>query len=184
MVRINGIRGTALLGLGLALAFGCGKKKEAAQEETAAPTRAVAELQPTTGNEAHGTVTFEQTDEGVRVTVQLEGVPAGEHGFHIHENGDCSDDGKAAGGHFNPEGTAHGAPDTTERHVGDLGNVTADDDGVVYAEFTDAMLAFDGPHAILGKAVILHADADDFTSQPTGAAGGRIACGIIAPSPE
>ena len=166
--------------LGFTLATGCGKKEEAEEEVTEmAAAQALAEMQPTTGNEAHGTVTFTATDAGVQVQVHLEGVPAGPHGFHIHENGDCGDDGKAAGGHFNPEGKPHGAPDAAERHVGDLGNVTADANGVVDTTFVDAVLTFEGPNSILGKAAILHSDADDLTSQPTGAAGARIACGVI-----
>ena len=158
------------------------KSKQETAEQTAAKKQwrtAVATMAPTTGNTAHGTVTFTEVDGGIKVNVHLEGVPEGKHGFHIHENGDCGNDGKAAGGHWNPEGKPHGSPDSTQHHIGDLGNVTANADGVVDSEVVYSFLTFDGENSILGKGVILHAKADDLTSQPTGAAGARIACGVI-----
>ncbi len=109
----------------------------------------------------------------------MTGVPEGRHGFHIHENGDCGENGQAAGGHFNPSGMNHGGPDGIPRHVGDFGNITADAEGNATYNRVDALASFDGENNILGKAVIIHADPDDLTSQPTGAAGARIACGII-----
>lgn len=158
-------------------------KQEAAKEqgtETMSTKEAVAKMSPTEGNEANGTVTFTQVEGGIRVVAHFEGVPEGDHGFHIHEFGDCSSgDGKSAGGHFNPEGMPHGGPDSEKRHVGDLGNITADASGVAKKDYVDPVLTFDGPNSIIGKGVILHADPDDLTSQPTGAAGARIACGVI-----
>lgn len=144
-------------------------------------TKAMATLNPTEGNQVSGTVTFTQESEGVRVVVNLRGFGgAGMHGFHIHEFGDCSAaDGTSAGGHFNPEGVAHAGPDAEKRHVGDLGNLSADENGVATADFVDTMLALSGPHSILGRGVIVHAEADDLTSQPTGAAGARLACGVV-----
>lgn len=166
--------------------IGCAKKDSESKEESVATTdtamKAVAEMEATAGNEAHGTVTFTMTEDGMQVVAHFEGVPAGEHGFHIHENGDCSDDGKSAGGHFNPEGMPHAGPDAEQRHVGDLGNITADGNSVADADFVDTHLTFEGPNSIIGRGIILHADADDFTSQPTGAAGGRISCGVIEAS--
>ena len=182
----------ALLGLliGGLLLVGCVENPEPVEEPPAVtpdedvmvePAMAMVTLMPTEGNEAEGTVTFTQLDNAIRVEANLTNVPPGDHGFHIHENGDCSDNGQAAGGHFAPRGNPHGGPDAAEgqRHVGDLGNVMAGADGTVSYTRVDSVLAFSGTHDIVGKAVILHADADDLTTQPTGAAGGRIACGII-----
>lgn len=149
--------------------------------ETMAP-RAVADLQPTAGNLANGTVTFEALDGKVRVTADLQGLPAGKHGFHIHEYGDCSaTDGTSAGGHFNPAGTPHGAPDNPPnlRHVGDLGNLEATEDRIAHYDREDTVISLEGPDSIVGKAVIVHAKTDDLTSQPTGNAGPRLACGVI-----
>ncbi len=161
-----------LLLVGL-LIVGCAQKQ-------AAMTTATAAMNPTQGNTASGTVTFTKEENGMRVMAHFEGVPPGDHGFHIHEKGDCSaPDAMSAGGHFNPTGMSHGAPDSTVRHVGDLGNISADSSGIAHKEFVDPMLTFEGANSILGKGVILHADPDDYTSQPTGAAGGRISCGVI-----
>ncbi|MFQ5752527.1 MAG: superoxide dismutase family protein [bacterium] len=164
----------------------CTKKdSEAKKESAAAVTKAVAVMNPTQGNEARGTVTFTVEAGGMRVVAQFEGVPEGEHGFHIHEFGDCSSgDGKSAGGHFNPEGMPHAGPKDAMRHIGDLGNITADAAGIVQKEFVDSHLTFEGANSIIGKGVILHAKPDDFTSQPTGAAGARISCGVIEAAKE
>jgi Cu-Zn family superoxide dismutase len=143
---------------------------------------AIADLSPTEGNDVSGTVRFESTDEGVRLTVQLRNLTPGPHGFHVHQTGDCSaPDGTSAGGHYAPGGTPHGAPDNPpdKRHVGDLGNIVADDAGQVDTEFVDPVLSLSGEHSILGKAVIVHAGEDDLQSQPTGGAGKRVACGVI-----
>ncbi len=157
--------------------LGCYGDSEKAADKMVTAT---AEMRATEGNEAHGTVTFSTVEGGVRVVAHFEGVPEGEHGFHIHEFGDCSSgDGKSAGGHFNPTGLAHAGPDAEERHVGDLGNITADASGSAHADFVDPHLKLTQDYSIIGKGVILHADPDDMTSQPTGAAGARISCGII-----
>ena len=165
-----------IIGLALALAaIGC------SEDEPTAPgtSRASAIVNPTEGNDARGTVEFTQEDGGVRVLANLTGLTEGDHGFHIHEKGDCSAaDGTSAGGHFNPEGTAHGAPDAAERHVGDLGNITADATGKAVYDRVDTHLELDGANRIIGLAVIVHALPDDF-SQPTGAAGPRVGCGVI-----
>jgi Cu-Zn family superoxide dismutase len=125
-------------------------------------------------------VTFTQVDEGLRIVADIEGLSHGKHGFHIHEYGDCSaPDGTSAGGHFNPENKPHGAPDSEDRHVGDLGNITAGPDGTAHYDRTDSMISFDGPRSIIGRAVVVHADEDDLESQPTGNAGPRVACGVI-----
>ncbi len=141
---------------------------------------AVCILHPTEGNEVSGIVTFTNTDGGIKIVANLEGLTPGKHGFHIHEYGDCSRlDGKSAGGHFNPDGKKHGAPNSEERHVGDLGNLLANEDGKAYYEIIDSYISFSGPHSIIGRAIIVHAGEDDLMSQPTGAAGARVACGVI-----
>lgn len=142
--------------------------------------KAVAVLHPTAGNNVKGLVTFARTADGILVTADVEGISPGKHGFHIHALGDCSaPDGTSAGGHFNPENKPHGAPTDTERHVGDLGNITADANGKAHFEWTDTFISFSGSHSIIGRAVIVHAGEDDLTSQPTGNAGPRLACGVI-----
>ncbi|RMF54480.1 MAG: superoxide dismutase family protein [Calditrichaeota bacterium] len=164
-----------------ALLIGC-QQKEVTVETSTVPqfTKAVAVLHATEGNEVKGVVTFTKTAEGVKIVADVMGLTPGEHGFHIHEFGDCSSpDGKSAGGHFNPEGNPHAAPDAQTRHVGDLGNLTADENGNAHYERLDTHLSLNGPNSIIGRGVIIHAKADDLTSQPTGAAGARVACGVI-----
>jgi superoxide dismutase, Cu-Zn family len=142
--------------------------------------KAIAVLNPASGSQVHGTVTFERKPDGMHVTADLEGLTPGEHGFHVHEYGDCSSaDAVSAGGHFNPMHMSHGAPTDKSRHEGDLGNLTADANGKAHLEWTDPMLSFSGAESILGRSVIVHANADDMKSQPAGNAGPRVACGVI-----
>lgn len=142
---------------------------------------ATATLISTSGSTATGVVNLAQLGDGsVEVTANLRGVPPGVHGFHIHEKGDCGDNGNAAGGHYNPLNTPHGSPSADPHHAGDFGNVTADDNGVVSHRFTTRSITVaDGPATAVGHAIILHANPDDLTTQPTGNAGGRIACGVV-----
>jgi Cu-Zn family superoxide dismutase len=143
-------------------------------------TKAVAELHGTKGNNVKGTVSFTKEENGITIVADIEGLTPGKHGFHIHEYGDCTaDDGTSAGGHFNPENVKHGAPTDSVRHVGDLGNITADKDGNAHLEWTDPLLSFTGSHSIIGRAVVVHGGEDDLTSQPSGNAGPRVACGVI-----
>jgi Cu-Zn family superoxide dismutase len=178
---------TLLLAMGL---FACAPPEEEVQEAPEAQlsaaggvepvTHAISVLHPTEGNDVLGVVHFYDTPEGVRVVAEVQGLTPGEHGFHVHEFGDCSaPDATSAGGHFNPDNTPHGAPTDATRHVGDLGNLSADDAGAAQFQWTDSLLAFHGPHSILGRGVIVHAGEDDYTSQPSGAAGPRVACGVI-----
>ncbi|HEX8170426.1 MAG TPA: superoxide dismutase family protein [Thermoanaerobaculia bacterium] len=143
--------------------------------------KATATLAATSGSNVSGTVALsEQSDGAVRVTLNLQGVPPGVHGFHIHEKGDCGDNGNAAGGHFNPMSTPHGAPTADPHHAGDFGNVTADANGNVSTSFTTRSITVGpGMHSAVGHALILHANPDDLTSQPSGNAGARIACGVV-----
>lgn len=155
---------------------------ESPADEQAAEARvATATLEPTEGNEATGQVTFTEEPGGIRVVAQVDELPNTSHGFHIHENGDCSaPDASSAGGHFNPTDTPHGAPDdpAEERHVGDLGNIEAQD-GIGQYDRVDDVLTFDGQSSIADKAVVVHMGSDDLESQPSGDAGDRIACGVI-----
>ena len=146
---------------------------------------ASATLMPTSGSTATGTVSLAQLGDGsVRVTVDLTGVPPGVHGFHIHDKGDCGDNGNAAGGHYNPTSTSHGAPTADPHHAGDFGNVTADASGRVQTRFTTRSVSVEpGTNSAVGHAVILHANPDDLTTQPTGNAGARIACGVVTMNP-
>jgi superoxide dismutase, Cu-Zn family len=148
------------------------------------PLRATAALQPTQGNKAFGEATFEEVDGKVRVIVFTQGLgPDRELGFHIHEAGDCSSgDGMSAKGHFNPLGKPHGAPASAERHAGDLPALKAGKDGRARLDTTvDIITVRPGPASIVGRGLIIHADPDDYKTQPTGNAGARIACGVIKP---
>ncbi|MEO8844634.1 MAG: superoxide dismutase family protein [Kofleriaceae bacterium] len=128
-----------------------------------------------------GTVEFKETDNGIEVTANIEGLKKGVHGFHIHEKGDCSaPDAKSAGGHFNPGNHKHGGPEAAEHHEGDLGNITAEKDGHGTATLTiKGVTLGEGDTSIVGKGFIIHAKADDLKSQPVGNAGDRVACGVI-----
>ena len=168
--------------IGILLTLAAGDVRAAGSDNPAGDTvqRAIAVLHPTAGSHVSGTVTFTGHDNGVQVSATVDGLKAGKHGFHIHELGDCSaPDGTSAGGHYNPEGNPHAGPDQMKRHVGDLGNLEADQSGHSRYERRDAHLSLNGPQAIVGRAVIVHAGEDDLSSQPTGAAGARMACGVI-----
>jgi superoxide dismutase, Cu-Zn family len=144
--------------------------------------RATAALQPTKGNKTFGEATFEQVGDKVRVIVFAQGLrPDREHGFHIHEAGDCSSgDGMSAKGHFNPHGKPHGNPAGGERHAGDLPSLKAGKDGRAKIDVTvDAISIGAGAGNIVGRGLIIHADPDDYKTQPTGNAGARLACGVI-----
>ena len=141
---------------------------------------AVAVLVPTAGNTAAGSVVFAKTGQGLRVIAKISNLSPGPHGFHIHEFGDCrAPDAASAGDHFNPGNAPHGAPDAETRHVGDLGNIVADESGAAKMDVVIAGLQLEGPDMIIGRSVIVHADADDMQTQPTGGAGARLACGVI-----
>lgn len=137
----------------------------------------VATVMPVGDSGVAGSVTFSEADDGVRVEGEFSGLEAGNHGFHIHEFGDCrAADGTSAGGHFNPAGNDHGAPTDEMRHMGDMGNIEANEEGMSTVSYVDGTITLE---EILGRGIIIHAGEDDLTSQPTGAAGGRIACGVI-----
>lgn len=143
--------------------------------------QATAVVSATAGSNVSGVVHFtELADGSVEVHASLAGVPEGVHGFHVHEKGDCANDGGAAGMHFNPATTAHGAPAEDPHHAGDFGNVTADSTGKAETRFTTRSITVTaGPNSVVGRAVIVHAAPDDLKTQPTGNAGARIGCGVV-----
>lgn len=132
-----------------------------------------------------GTLTLTEAEGGVQISGELTGVPNGEHGFHIHETGTCDAEGKfeSAGPHYNPAGNQHGHDNPEGPHAGDMQNITADDDGRAVVDVTNAMVTLgEGDNSLNdadGSALMIHADADDHTTDPGGNSGGRIACGII-----
>jgi len=145
--------------------------------------RAVAQLQSTTGNTATGTVSFTKSGNKVLVTGEIRGLkPNAEHGFHVHEKGDCSSgDGLSAGGHFNPDGKPHGHHADMAHHAGDLPSLKADASGVAKFSFETTSIAVgSGPADVTGRGLIVHRDPDDYKTQPTGNAGPRLACAVIA----
>ena len=148
---------------------------------------AMAMLSPTQGSSVHGTVTFVRTSGVALVIVNMTGFkPDSAHGLHIHESGDCTArDGSSAGGHFNPTSSTHGGPIGPSRHSGDLGNITADTKGEIYASFEIGDVAFGtGQDSIIGRGLVVHADRDDLKSQPAGNSGARVACGMITRDPD
>jgi superoxide dismutase, Cu-Zn family len=142
-------------------------------------TKAIAHMLPTVGSDVRGTVTFTQEGREVHVRAEISGLTPGEHGFHIHEYGVWSADGFAAGAHFNPTRAPHAGIQTERRHVGDLGNITANANGIATVDIEDTLITLHGADSILGRAVVVHEKADDLKSQPAGNAGGRLAVGVI-----
>jgi len=141
------------------------------------PTEAVAVLAPTEGNKVKGLIMLSKKDGYVHVWGEVHGLTPGEHGFHIHEFGDLrKPDGTSAGGHFNPEGHDHGGPGDEKHHAGDLGNITAGDDGVAKVDIKAKGLHL---HFAVGRSIVVHAGKDDLKSQPSGDAGPRVAVGVI-----
>lgn len=144
--------------------------------------KAVAKLQATSGSNVSGEVSFTQKPGGiVAMNALVRGLkPNSEHGFHIHENGNCADNGNAAGGHFNPKQGSHGKYDAAMHHMGDLPSLKADANGVAKLNMESHDLSLlAGPGNIIGRGLIVHANPDDYVTQPTGNAGGRIGCAVI-----
>jgi Cu-Zn family superoxide dismutase len=169
----------SLICLGLAGLRGAAAQHEAGKTKGTPVTKAVAILLPTKGSNVEGRATFTERDGKIYVSAAIKNLKPGKHGFHIHEYGVWSEDGMAAGGHFNPAQTKHGAPDASPRHVGDLGNIEANENGnVTIDDVAFESLSFHGPHSILGRGLVVHEKADDF-GQPVGNAGGRVAVGTI-----
>ena len=148
-----------------------------------APERATAQLLPTPGNKTFGEATFDQTGPKVRVTIFVQGLkPGQQHGLHIHEVGDCGNAAENAKGHFDPLGKPHGAPSGAERHAGDLPALTANKQGRAKVQAdVDLITLGSGSANIVGRALVVHANPDDYKTQPSGNSGARIACGVIRP---
>jgi len=182
----------------------CGRQQESAREPAIppdapdmratgepAPARpdqlsqaASVQLQPTAGSRTYGSLQVAAQPGAVRLSGTVQGLqPDSEFGFHIHEKGDCSaPDALSAGGHFNPNAAPHGNPEAEPRHAGDMLNIKSDAAGVAKVDITvnGVSLQDGGATDVLGKGVVVHAQPDDYRSQPAGNSGGRIACGVIA----
>ncbi len=187
------LQNVSIIAVFLTLLMACTRaKKEEATEttteettSTAQPT-AMATMNSASGSTASGTASFTQTgDMTVRMTIQMTGLnPGSKHALHLHEKGDCSaPDATSTGGHWNPDGMQHGQRGVGEFHAGDIINLVADAEGnATYSEEIEGWtIGGDESTNILNKGVIVHAQVDDFVTQPTGAAGARIACGVILP---
>jgi Cu-Zn family superoxide dismutase len=150
-------------------------------EKAASPLKAIAVIHPVGDNKVGGTVTFTEEADGVRVHAELTGLSPGQHGFHVHEFGDCSAaDLSSAGGHFNPNHKPHAGPDAADRHEGDMGNVQADASGKATLDYLDHALSLGyDDDSVIGRSVVVHAKPDDMKSQPAGDSGARIGCGVI-----
>ena len=150
-------------------------------------SRATVNLAPASGSLVSGKLTLVPMGDGVHMTGEVGGLKPGDtRGFHIHEKGDCSAaDASTAGGHFNPAAQAHGRSGQGPHHAGDTDNIVADARGVarIDAHVTGVTLGGGAGNDIAGRAVIVHAAADDYTTQPTGNAGARVACGVIKVAP-
>lgn len=157
-----------------------GSTEQEAQDEEAT---ARATMEPASGSNVSGEVTFTEENGSVRMELSVENLPAGEHAVHLHEHGDCSaEDASSAGGHWNPTMKPHGKRGSGSAfHKGDIDNMRAGDDGKGTLNMTIEGWSIGGPDStnIVGKSVIIHEKADDFTSQPSGDAGSRISCGVI-----
>nr|WP_245587356.1 superoxide dismutase family protein [Comamonas composti] len=148
---------------------------------------ATALLAPTQGSQVSGELGLASDAKGaVRIQGKIQGLrPNSEHGFHVHEKGDCSSaDASSAGGHFNPTGQPHGHFDSSAHHAGDLPSLRADTQGVATLNYVSRSISLgQGASDVIGKSVIVHKNADDYTTQPAGNAGPRLACGVITRTP-
>jgi len=159
----------------------------AAPPEMAKPI-ATAQLQPTKDSTVAGTINFSLVDGQLRASGDISGLkPDSEHGFHIHEKGDCSaPDGSSAGGHFNPGSSEHGSISTAMHHGGDMPNIKADAQGNAHIDgpvASNVNVGVGDAFDIVGRGLIVHADPDDYKTQPTGNAGARLACAVITKVP-
>lgn len=141
-------------------------------------------LVPTAGNTASGMLMLTERPNGVAIVGNISGLrPDSELAFHVHEVGDCSaPDAASAGEHFNPTDAPHGDPDSEDSHLGDLPNIEVNEEGVADVDVVvdDASLTGPDERSLLNRAIVVHASADDYQTQPSGGAGARIACGVIA----
>ena len=145
--------------------------------------KAEANIEAKSGSQVSGKVTFEERDGEVTMKARIRGASPGNHAIHIHVEGDCSaENGSTAGGHWNPTGEDHGKWNSESFHRGDIGNLEVGKDGEGRISRTTDLWCIgcgDESRDVLGKAIIIHAGIDDFSTQPSGAAGARIGCGAI-----
>jgi Cu-Zn family superoxide dismutase len=142
-------------------------------------TKAVVKLEPRSGSQVTGTVTFTKSGDDVKMVAEVQNLTPGKHGFHIHEKGDCSaPDAASAGAHFNPTHQHHGGPMGTEHHAGDFGNLDADASGNAHLVWQGKM-QLTGTDSVVGKSFVVHEKEDDLKTDPSGNSGSRIACGVI-----
>ncbi len=182
-VAFGRIASTVSLLVGVSIVLvSCDAKQKKGTSSTPSK-QATATIGSASGSEVTGTAVFKQSGDTITLTVEIQHAAPGVHAVHIHESGDCSSpDGKSAGGHWNPTDVPHGKWGEGEFHLGDIGNMTVGEDGTAKIELTTDQweMGTGSIRDIVGKGVIVHAGADDFTSQPSGAAGARIGCGGIA----
>lgn len=155
---------------------------QAGQGAGMAAEYAEAEILPTEGQDTGGVIKLTREGDQVRIEGSITGLTPGSHGFHIHEKGDCSaPDASSAGGHYEPADDPHGSPQDPpdQHHLGDFGNITANEDGEAEVRITDPEIRLSGPESVIGKAIIVHGGEDDLESQPSGDAGPRVGCGEI-----
>ena len=161
---------------------GCERAYQYPNVPTTTTTQAKAVIGSSNDSGISGEAVFTQNDDQITLKIEIQGASPGLHAVHIHEHGDCSaPDGTSAGGHWNPTGTAHGKWGEGEFHLGDIGNINVGEDGMGSIELTTDLweIGTGSDVDVVGKSIIVHAGADDFTSQPSGAAGARIGCGVI-----
>jgi Cu-Zn family superoxide dismutase len=171
-----------IFGLGLVLVAANASAKSVAKKPLAVKPAVEAPLEAKSGSTLAGKTTVTVDGKNVTIKVDVEKAPPGLHAVHIHEFGDCSaPDGKSAGGHYNPTKDAHGDWTKEHHHLGDIGNLEVAQDGKGSLTLTTDKWALGGgaPHDITGRSIIVHEKVDDFTTQPTGNAGGRIACVVL-----
>lgn len=182
MARMTSLLAVLLIVL-LAGCSGGNGQNPASSTNAANGTRAHAVLASASSSHVSGKLAFVSTDHGVHITGRISGLkPNSTHGFHIHANGDCgAPDASSAGGHFNPTQQPHGHPESAPHHAGDIPNQQANADGVATVDVVakGIELGTGSDNDVLGRAIIVHAQADDYTSQPSGASGARVACGVI-----
>lgn len=188
-LSIFGIKVSFLLLIGIPIALtSCERmQNQVGIPSTPSAKQAIATIGPTSDSSVTGMAVFTKDGYQITLTIEIQNASPGIHAVHIHENGDCSaPDGTSAGGHWNPTGVAHGKWGEGEFHLGDIGNITVGEDGTGSIELTTDLweIGTGSDVDVVGKGIIVHAGADDFTSQPSGAAGARIGCGVIVLAEE
>ena len=191
--KLQGLAILSLAGL-LLLGQGCGEQAEPAHDDSmshgADPSAEMPEGAPVlsvmieakSDSRLSGTAEFYEIDGSITLVLSVQNTPPGTHAVHLHDFGDCSaEDGTSAGGHWNPTHADHGEWGGTSFHLGDIGNFDVGDNGEAVRIFSSSLWSIGSgeENDIVGRAIIIHAQHDDLTSQPTGAAGGRIGCGVV-----